>query len=85
MTQDNYLEIMPSGISKGEALRRLCEFQGIPLAQTVSFGDALNDSELLNLAGRGIAMSHAPEALKDIADDTSIDIASALQEIFFPE
>ena len=82
MTQDNYLEIMPSGISKGEALRRLCEVEGISLAQTVSFGDALNDLELLDLAGFGIAMAHSPKALQDIADDTFSDIASALQSIF---
>jgi Cof subfamily protein (haloacid dehalogenase superfamily) len=85
MTQDNYIEIIPSGISKGEALRRLCESEGISLSQTVSFGDALNDSELLDLASIGIAMNHAPEALQDIADDTFSDIASALQEIFLIE
>ncbi len=83
MTQDDYIEIMPAGISKGEALRRLCSIMDIPLIQTVTFGDALNDSELLDLAGLGIAMSHAPEALREIADKTFPDIASALKEIFY--
>jgi Cof subfamily protein (haloacid dehalogenase superfamily) len=83
MTQDDYLEIMPVGISKGEALRRLCTIEGIPLDQTVAFGDALNDIELLDLAGLGIAMSHAPEALREAADETSPDVASALTKIFF--
>jgi Cof subfamily protein (haloacid dehalogenase superfamily) len=83
MTQDNYLEIMPVGISKGEALHRLCTIEGIALNQTVAFGDALNDLELLDLAGLGIAMSHAPEALREVADETFPDVASALTKIFF--
>jgi hydroxymethylpyrimidine pyrophosphatase-like HAD family hydrolase len=83
MTQDDYFEIMPVGISKGEALRRLCAIMGIPLTQIVAFGDALNDSELLDLAGLGIAMNHAPEALREVADETFPDVASALTKIFF--
>lgn len=83
MTQDNYLEIMPVGISKGQALHRLCTIEGIALDQTVAFGDALNDLELLDLAGLGIAMNHAPEALRDVADETFPDVASALKKIFF--
>ena len=83
MTQGDYLEVMPVGISKGEALRRLCAIKGIPLTQTVAFGDALNDVELLDLAGLGIAMSHAPEALREVADETFPDVASALTKIFF--
>ena len=83
MTQDDYIEIMPEGISKGEALRRLCSIMDIPLLKTVTFGDALNDSELLDLAGLGIAMCHAPEALMNVADKTFPDITSALKEIFF--
>ena len=83
MTQDDYLEIMPVGISKGEALRRLCGIMGVSLTQTVAFGDALNDSELLDLAGLGIAMSHAPEALRKVADETFPSVASALTRIFF--
>jgi len=83
MTQVNYLEIMPVGISKGEALRRLCRIERIPLNQTVAFGDALNDLELLDAAGLGIAMSHAPETLREAADETFPDVASALVKIFF--
>lgn len=83
MTQIDYLEILPAGVSKGDALRRLCKIEGIPLEQTVAFGDALNDVELLDLAGLGIAMSHAPEALQEVADETFPDVASALTKIFF--
>lgn len=83
MTQDNYLEIMPVGIPKGETLHRLCKIKGIPLAQTVAFGDALNDLEMIDLAGLGIAMSHGPEALRAVADETFPDVGSGLAKIFF--
>jgi Cof subfamily protein (haloacid dehalogenase superfamily) len=83
MTQDNYLEIVPSGLSKGDALRRLCSIGGIRLSRTVSFGDALNDAEMLRLAGKGIAIGNAPRSLRDIADETFSDVATALQAIFF--
>jgi Cof subfamily protein (haloacid dehalogenase superfamily) len=82
MTQDDYIEIMPAGISKGEALRRLCSIMNIPLIKTVTFGDALNDSELLDLAGLGIAMCHAPEELRKVADRIFPDVSSALKSIF---
>lgn len=82
MTQDDYIEIMPAGISKGEALRRLCLIMDIPLIQTVTFGDALNDLELLGLAGLGIAMCHAPEELRKVADRIFPNISSALKSIF---
>ena len=83
LTQDDYLEIMPAGISKGQALQRLCAIERIPLEQTVAFGDALNDYELLEAAGLGIAMNHAPEELQAVADETFPDVASALAKIFF--
>jgi len=82
MTQDDYLEVMPVGVSKGAALQRFCTITGIALNQTVAFGDALNDLELLDQAGLGIAMSHAPEALREAADETFPDVGSALAKIF---
>ena len=37
----------------------------------------------VDLAGLGIAMNHAPEALREVADETFPDVASALTKIFF--
>ena len=59
-----------------------CTAYDLDPARAEAFGDALNDLELLDLAGIGIAMAHSPKALRDIADDTFSDVASALQSIF---
>lgn len=67
-SESNYLEILPLEASKGRALKRLCDLLGIPPAKTVAFGNNMNDAEMLEIAGLGIAMSTAPEELKDKAD-----------------
>jgi Cof subfamily protein (haloacid dehalogenase superfamily) len=81
MTQDDYLEAMPAGLSKGEALVRLGKLLGIPPSQIVAFGDSVNDRELLALAGLGIAMADAPEQLKQAADRTAASVAAGLKEL----
>ncbi|MFB6291088.1 MAG: HAD family hydrolase, partial [Candidatus Bipolaricaulia bacterium] len=47
LSEQNYLEVLPSGVSKGEGLKRWSNLQGIPLESIVAFGDNMNDLELL--------------------------------------
>ena len=48
---------------KGVALLRLAEHLGVNPAETVAFGDDLNDVNMLQAAGIGVAMANAgPEA-----------------------
>jgi Cof subfamily protein (haloacid dehalogenase superfamily) len=63
-----YLEILPPGVSKGEALRAMCVALGIPLEQTIAIGDNWNDVEMIEAAGLGVAMGHAPEGVRARAD-----------------
>jgi Cof subfamily protein (haloacid dehalogenase superfamily) len=63
-----YLEILPPGVSKGEALRAMCVALGIPLEQTIAIGDNWNDVEMIEAAGLGVAMGHAPEGVQAKAD-----------------
>jgi len=63
-SEETYLEILPTGSSKGDALRFVAEHLGIPLRQTIAVGDNLNDLEMIRIAGLGVAMGNAPEALK---------------------
>lgn len=63
-----FLEILPSGNSKGKSLRRLCEIMDIPLENSVAVGDYENDSEMLLCAGIGAAVENAQDGLKEIAD-----------------
>lgn len=68
-------DIIEKEASKAEGLIRLCEYYGVPLADTVAFGDSMNDFEIVQTAGIGIAMGNSIGALKEVADyvTTSID------------
>jgi Cof subfamily protein (haloacid dehalogenase superfamily) len=67
-SEETYLEVLPPGSSKGAALQWMARHLGIPLEQTVAVGDHLNDLEMIQLAGLGVAMGNAPDALKAQAD-----------------
>lgn len=54
--------------SKAEGLRRLCEYYGVKMEQTVAFGDSMNDYEIISKAGVGIAMGNSVDELKEAAD-----------------
>ena len=66
-SKPNYLEIVPLGVHKAEALRHLTAILGLELSQVAAIGDGLNDIEMLTEAGLGIAMGNAPEAVKSVA------------------
>lgn len=63
-----YLEIIPAEINKGTGLSDICEHLGIALADTAAFGDSENDIPMLEVAGCGVAMENAEEAVKSKAD-----------------
>jgi Cof subfamily protein (haloacid dehalogenase superfamily) len=65
-----FLEVARPGVSKGAALRFVCDRLGVDPAHTVAFGDGANDLELLEAAGLGIAVADADPALLRIADWT---------------
>jgi phosphoserine phosphatase len=52
---------------KAELLSAIAEDHGISLEQTIAVGDGANDSEMIELAGLGIAF-HAKPKLKEAAD-----------------
>jgi Cof subfamily protein (haloacid dehalogenase superfamily) len=64
---NEYLEIVPLGISKGDAIRFLADYLNIPIANTIAVGDAENDITMLKAAGLGVAMQNATEEIKQIA------------------
>jgi len=63
-----YLEILPPGVSKGEALRAMWDALGLAPAETIAIGDNWNDAEMIEAAGLGVAMRQAPEGLRAKAD-----------------
>lgn len=62
------LEITAAGVDKGEGLRQLCAITGIPIEQTVAFGDSGNDVAMLEAAGTAVVMGNAIQKIKDLAD-----------------
>ena len=65
---NEYLEIVPLGISKGDAIRFLADYLNIPIENTIAVGDAENDLTMLQAAGLGVAMQNATKEIKEIAD-----------------
>ena len=61
-------DILPNGGSKAEGIKKMLEILGIPREHVYAFGDALNDKEMLEFVGTGIAMGNAVQEIKDIAD-----------------
>jgi hydroxymethylpyrimidine pyrophosphatase-like HAD family hydrolase len=64
-----FLDLSAGHVSKATGVRALAEAWGVPPEACVAVGDYLNDIELVEWAGRGIAMGHAPEALRSVADE----------------
>ncbi len=62
-----FLEVTHPEANKGAALRELANHLNIPLAQTIGVGDNFNDTELLEVAGLGVAMGNAPDDVKKVA------------------
>ena len=58
-SNDNFLEIVPTGISKGFAVHWMCSHLGVPLENSVAAGDAQNDIAMLEAAHVGAVMCNA--------------------------
>jgi len=67
-SESTLLQIMEASVSKGEALRFICDHYRVPLHRTIAIGDAPNDIGMLKLAGVGVAMESAPEQVRRAAD-----------------
>ena len=52
---------------KGRGVRRIAEALGVPLADTVGFGDSMNDLEMIETVGTGVCMANGSEALKRVS------------------
>lgn len=61
-------ELVNRAFDKGRAIRRVCEELGVPITDTIAFGDSMNDLEMIEAAALGICMENGSEALKRAAD-----------------
>ena len=80
------LDILASNCSKGHALRRWAEDNGIPREQVMAIGDNYNDLEMLEFAGLAVVMGNASEDMKQsgwkvTSSNSENGVARALEEL----
>ena len=63
-----WLDLAPVGVSKASGVEFVCEQLGLTAADVLAIGDGRNDIELLQWAGRGVAMGQAIDIVRDVAD-----------------
>lgn len=68
LSSRKYLEIVPSGVCKGDALTEFCARMGILLENSIAAGDEQNDISMLRAAGIGCAVANAQAEVKAAAD-----------------
>ncbi|MGH1564525.1 HAD family hydrolase [Mumia sp. DW29H23] len=66
-----WLDLAPEGVSKAAGLEHVCAELGVDRADVLAIGDGSNDVEMLEWAGRGVAMGHAPLHVQAVADDVT--------------
>lgn len=66
---DRHLDIVKKGVSKGAAIRRLAALLDIKTDEIMAIGDSLNDMEMFQTVGLGVAVGNAKPELKACADD----------------
>jgi Cof subfamily protein (haloacid dehalogenase superfamily) len=81
-----YLEVTARGVAKGEALKRVADYLGVPLTEIAVIGDGHNDISMFGEAGLAVAMGNAPrevQAAADVVAPTLEDdgVAWALREL----
>lgn len=70
-SQRYYLDVTPPGVDKGTAVAAIAQAAGVPLAETLTIGDMANDVPMFRVAGLGIAMGNATDAVKAAAGGTT--------------
>lgn len=65
---DRAVDVIPATGGKGKAVQRVLDYFHLDRAEAIAFGDGLNDMEMLQTVGTGIAMGNAAPGLKAAAD-----------------
>ncbi len=83
-----WLDLAPVGVSKASGLQYVADQLGIAPSEVLAIGDGRNDIEMLQWAGRGVAMGQAVDEVKAVADAVTgpVDDDGAAQELgrWFP-
>jgi hypothetical protein len=61
-------ELINRKFDKGLGIRRVCEALGVPVEDTVGFGDSMNDLEMIETVGTSVCMANGSDTLKKHSD-----------------
>lgn len=64
----NGIEFNPSTSNKGTAILKIAETLGIPVSNTMGFGDAENDIELIKQSTHGVVMANGLPHIKELGN-----------------
>ncbi|SIQ94935.1 hypothetical protein SAMN05920897_11933 [Alkalispirochaeta americana] len=64
----HFIEIVADNTNKATALQALVAHRGFTMNEVIAIGDNLNDLEMIQEAGTGVAVANAVEELKAVAD-----------------
>jgi Cof subfamily protein (haloacid dehalogenase superfamily) len=67
-SQPEYIEFVDASVSKSGALAWLCERLGVGAEQVATLGDGMNDVDMLEWAGLGVAVAEAAGPVRAAAD-----------------
>ena len=68
LTQNQFLEFNNLSVSKGEALKWLCNYLNIDIKETIAIGDSYNDVSMIKEAGIGACVKSANDDIKKVSD-----------------
>ena len=63
-----FIDITAKGVDKAKGMKDMAAWYGIPLSQTVAFGDGGNDLPMIREARIGVVMGNASQTMKAAAD-----------------
>ncbi|MBC8569630.1 Cof-type HAD-IIB family hydrolase [Zongyangia hominis] len=63
-----YMEMLPSGVTKGTAMPKLADLYGIPMENVYAIGDYDNDVEMLQCVGHPVCPADSKPQIKEICE-----------------
>jgi HAD superfamily hydrolase (TIGR01484 family) len=69
-----WLDLAPLGVSKASGLQQVVDRLGVDAADVLAIGDGRNDIEMLQWAGRGVAMGQASDDVQAAADHVTASV-----------
>ncbi len=68
---EEWMDVMPCGVSKGKALKLVQQILGADRSETMAFGDYFNDADMLALADLSFCMENGHEEIKKLCRYTA--------------